>query len=236
MSTGHDDFESEPIRGLPKRLPPGEHILWQGAPNWWQLAKQAFHIRLAAIYLAVLMAWRAGVRISATGDGHAALAVIASLLPIALIGLGLLALLGWLYSRTTVYTITNRRLVMRTGVAFPVAINVPFAVMSAADLRIGAGGAGDIAIALSGCRLAYVNLWPHVRPWRFKNPEPTLRAIPDAGRVAEILSTALREFAPANLAETQAASFAENAVRPTLGPSAMRETPSGMPTSFGLSS
>ena len=29
----HDDFDQEPIRGLPEMLPEGETILWHGAPN-----------------------------------------------------------------------------------------------------------------------------------------------------------------------------------------------------------
>ncbi len=35
----HDDFEAEPIKGLPEMPPEGEVILWQGQPNWWPSAK-----------------------------------------------------------------------------------------------------------------------------------------------------------------------------------------------------
>jgi hypothetical protein len=34
-------------------------------------------------------------------------------------------------------------------------------------------------------------LWPHARPWYFSPPQPMLRAIPDAAKVAGILASAL---------------------------------------------
>jgi hypothetical protein len=190
VSSGHDDYKVEPIRGLPEKLPPGERILWQGAPQWRQLAIDVFHVRAVAIYFVGLMAWR--------GSVHGAVAGILSVLPMALVGLGLLALLAYLSSRTTVYTITDRRLVLRIGIALPVAINLPFNVIGAAGLRVRSGGSGDIPLTLSAAeRVAYSNLWPHVRPWRFKAPEPMLRSIPDAENVARILGSALRAFAAA---------------------------------------
>jgi hypothetical protein len=35
-------------------------------------------------------------------------------------------------------------------------------------------------------------LWPHVRSWHFKKPKPSLRCIPDAPEVAEILANAAK--------------------------------------------
>jgi hypothetical protein len=40
----HDDFNFEPIRGLPEALPADEHILWQGRPNSLRLAKDAWSL------------------------------------------------------------------------------------------------------------------------------------------------------------------------------------------------
>jgi hypothetical protein len=39
--------------------------------------------------------------------------------------------------------------------------------------------------------VAYLLLWPHARPLHFRNPQPCLRAIPDADQVAKLLATAL---------------------------------------------
>jgi len=33
------EYEYEPVPGLPQRLPQGERILWQGAPDWQTLAR-----------------------------------------------------------------------------------------------------------------------------------------------------------------------------------------------------
>ena len=41
-----------------------------------------------------------------------------------------------------------------------------------------------------GARLSYIMTWPHVRPWKMKQTQPALRCIPDAKKVAEILSEA----------------------------------------------
>jgi hypothetical protein len=201
VSRGHDDYQVEPIRGLPEKPPPGEDILWQGAPHWWQLAKDVFHIRAVAIYFGALMAWRASVRMTDASDGAAALAAVISLLPVALFGLALLALLAWLSSRTTVYTITNRRLVLRIGVALPTAINIPFSAIGSVGFCRRAAGTGNIALTLTGAdRMAYSNLWPHVRPWRLTAPEPMLRAVPQAAEVADLLAAALRDAAlPSNV-------------------------------------
>jgi hypothetical protein len=200
MNSGHDDYQSEPIRGLPEKPPPGEHILWQGAPNWPRLAVRVFHLRKVAIYFAALIAWRAGAQLAHAGHGYSAIAAGLSLLPVALIGLSLLASLAWLSSRTTVYTITNRRVVLRIGVALPTAINIPFCAIGAAGLRIDAGGYGDIPLTLAGAdRMGYVSLWPHVRPWRLNSPEPLLRSIPDARRVAALLGAAVHAALPATV-------------------------------------
>jgi hypothetical protein len=187
------DYEFEPVRGLPEPLPPGETILWQGTPNWRRLARDAFHTRKVAIYFGLLAAWRVAAGWS---DGEAAgpIAVsVAILAGLAVAGLGMLALLAWLSAKATVYTLTSKRLVMRFGVALPLTVNIPYRIVGAADVAPNADGSGDIALALTGeGRLAYLALWPHVRPWRVSNPQPMLRAIPNVADVAEILADAVQ--------------------------------------------
>jgi hypothetical protein len=192
MSHGHNDFDFEPIRGLPARLPKGERILWQGEPQWKTVAFQVFHVRLVAIYFAVLYGW--GV-MTALADGAPvgqAVTQGAVLAPLAALAIGVLCVLAWLVGRTTVYTVTNRRIVMRYGMALPVTVNLPFAQIASAALRPYPSGTGDIPLSLSGrSRLAYLHLWPHARPWRVRRSEPMLRAVPNAEKVAQILSRAL---------------------------------------------
>jgi hypothetical protein len=195
------EHDFEPIRGLPGPLPEGETILWQGAPRWSLLSQQAFHVRLVAAYFALMLAWRAG---GAVIGGQAPILAIESALsvtPIALAAVGMLALLGWLNSRTTVYTITNRRIVMRFGAALTKAINIPFTIIEGAALKPLGHGAGDLAIALKApSKIGFLNLWPHARPWRVTAPQPTLRAVPDALAVATILAGAMEKQMPAELA------------------------------------
>jgi hypothetical protein len=187
------EHESEPIRGLPELPPAGEEILWQGAPCWRRLARSVFHVDKLAIYFAAMAAWRIG---SALSDGQTVPGAAVSAAPLALLGLaalGILTGIAWLQGRTTVYTVTNRRVVMRFGVALDMAVNLPFAGIQSAALRVHRDGTGDIPLSVSDAhRLGYVMLWPHARPWRFgRRVEPMLRAVPDAEAVAETLTRAV---------------------------------------------
>ena len=186
------EHEFEAAHGLPEPLPAGERMLWQGAPDWHALAVQALHLRAAAIYFALLLLWQmAGTAADGAGIARTLLAALPLAL-LALFALGTLALIAWLMGRSTVYTITDRRVVMRIGIVLTVTFNLPYRSIQNADLRLDPrGGTGDIALALkSPDRIAYLHLWPHARPWRIARPEPMLRGVPDAAAVARILSGA----------------------------------------------
>ena len=180
MITEHDH---EPIPGLPGLLPPGERILWQGKPVRAALARDAFHVRLIAGYFALLLAvalvsgggWL-GVGLTLAG-GTA--------------GMALLQLLAWAAARSSIYTLTNRRIVFRIGVALPKCINLPLTQISAIDLHERADGTGDLPLTVLGRqRLGYLALWPHARPWRLADPQPMLRGIADAATVAATIGRA----------------------------------------------
>ena len=103
----------------------------------------------------------------------------------------LLALVAWVLARTTVYTVTNRRVAMRIGAALTVTLNIPFSCLAAADVSVGRNGIGTIALRTTGAtRLSYLVCWPHVRPWRIARTEPALRCIPNVAHVAELLADA----------------------------------------------
>jgi len=187
VSAGND----LPVRGLPDRLPPGETILWQGAPEWRALAVRAFHVRKVAAYFALLAAW---IVVSTAAEGGPVAEAAGSVGIAALLGtaaIAILILLAWLSSRTTVYTITDRRVAMRIGIALPMYVNLPFRIVGSAALAAQPDGTGDIPLSLNDGRMAYFALWPHARPWRIGKPEPMLRAVPDARRVAGLLGRAL---------------------------------------------
>lgn len=185
-----DEYENEPIRGLPGRLPEGEVLLWQGSPSAKTFAIHALHVRPVAGYFVLLALWRC---FEARDAGIAT--IVGSGLWTLLLGATTLTLLGlfaWAVSRTSIYTITSRRVVFRVGVALQKAFNVPFSVIAAANLRSFAGGAGDLALTLTPeARIAYATIWPHARPMKIGAPEPMFRSTPDAARVATILADAV---------------------------------------------
>lgn len=199
------DFDFEPVKGLPQELPSGERMLWQGAPRWQDLALHAFHARKVLLYFIALAVVQAAVRLwSGTPLADAAMPFL-WLIPMGLVAAGILTGLAYASARTTVYTMTSKRIVMRIGIALPITMNLPFKLVDAAAIRLHANGSGDITLKLHGKnRIAYLILWPHARPLHFSHPQPALRAIPNADRVASLLADALAN-APATAAAPAAA-------------------------------
>jgi len=189
-SHGHE-HEFEPEYGLPEALPKGEHILWQGSPAFATVARRIFHVRKIAVYFALLLALRAANTMSDGGTLMDGLGSIALLSFLAVMGLVALMALAWATARTAVYTLTDKRLVMRIGVALTLTFNLPLRTMRSAALRQQVGDCADIVIDLAtDDRIAWLHLWPHVRPWKLAQPQPMLRAVPDAVRVAGLLAQA----------------------------------------------
>ncbi len=190
MSHDHDDFAVEPIRGLPELLPKGEEILWQGQPNWWELAKDALNVRWVAAYFVGFAIWRAVVA-GETQPFWEAVRTGSPFLILGAVACGILCIIALIQAKATVYTITNRRVAMRIGAALTMTLNLPYTWIGTASLALRKNGTGTIALNLLGeTRLSYLNTWPHVRPWRMKRTEPALRCIPDAAKVASLLSDA----------------------------------------------
>lgn len=186
----HDDFATEPVPGLPGHLPPGEVVLWQGRPDTWRLAREAFALDWFVAYSVLLVLWRASV---AWSEGGAAQAVAVGLpyAALGLIGAGVIWWLARAQARATLYTITTQRVAMRIGAALTLTLNLPFAQIEGAALDLRRGGTGTIALRMvAGTRIAALTLWPHMRPWRLGRPEPALRCIPDAAEVARLLAEA----------------------------------------------
>jgi hypothetical protein len=192
INAPHDDYAGEPIPGLPAELPEGEKLLWQGSPGWRSLAIRAFHVRKVAIYFAVLMVWRfASSKMDGVGTFEA-LSHAGGLVPVALVGICIILLLAYAYARMTIYSITSKRVMIRSGVAMPITVNLPFKRIDGAGLKLHGDGTGDIPLKLSkDDRIAIMAIWPNIRPWKVAQPEPMLRSLPDAGGVADILAAAL---------------------------------------------
>ena len=190
-SSREHEHEFEPQYGLPERLPQGESILWQASPDVATLAREAFHLRTLCVYFAALLAARAGLEMGAGADALGVLLSLKWLLPLSLTALAIIWTLAWLTARTTVYTLTDKRLVMRLGIVLTVTFNLPLTRLGAADLREHRRGFGDISVLLSpGDHIAWVHLWPSARPWHLARPQPTIRCVANAASLASRLSAA----------------------------------------------
>ena len=178
--------------GLPGRLPEGERILWQGSPDWRVMIRRVFHLRGLAAYFGILLAYFAA---KSFGRGTPLMEMIhdtAELAALALVPIMVLGLYAWGTGRATTYTITNRRVAIKMGIALPMTMNLPYTRIDGASFRPARDDSGDIALQLAaGERVAYFMLWPHARPWRMAKAEPMLRAVPQAAQVAHILARAL---------------------------------------------
>jgi hypothetical protein len=176
-------------------LPEGESIVWQGSPAWRPLARDVFKTRWVAAYFAVLVVGRIVMLALSGEDVSAAAESIATMLALFAGALGILTLVGWLHARSTLYTITTHRVVMRIGPALSMTWNLPFRRIVSADLRLSDDGTGDIVLRVDdkGPTRSWL-LWPHIAPGHFFDPRPSLRSLPRAERVAEKLQAAVAKW------------------------------------------
>lgn len=205
-----DDFQFEPLRGLPEHLPKGEEILWQGRPSAWAFARDGLLLYWLAVYFLFLIFWR----VMASFDQGWGL-IIQSTLPLFIFACGTLSLfylIALILCKTTVYTITTRRVVIRKGAALSFSLNLPFSRLRTAHLKERSDGTGNLALEMKDdLHLSYLTLWPHIRPWMMKTPQPTLRSIPDVVTVGEVLLNAASPIMTRNASETSAAVFPHHA-------------------------
>jgi hypothetical protein len=198
---------------------PDEAVLWKGRPGVGLLARTAFHAHSAGCYMAALT-------VIAVLLGRTNAALFAGGLGVVLVAL--LYLLAWLSARTTLYILTDERIIMRIGMAIETRINLPLKQISAAHLRMRGNGNGDIAFELAGERLlGAALLWPHMRPWHYAMPQPMLRAVPDAAHVAQLVAETRARFGAVThgLREKREATPANGEGPPQRAPAAGRRTP-----------
>ena len=193
------EYEYEPIPGLPGELPEGEHVLWQATPSWESLAKRVFQVYTLSLYFILLIVAHLIFRVM---DGAPASMITGTLAwqgGLAVAVIALLALLAQLYAKGTLYTLTNRRLVIRSGVALPMIINLPLSKVESAGLRRLRDGTGDITfLPAPDTKVYWMMLWPHVRPFHFKRVQPLLRGVEDPDAVARLLVNVIEELRETN--------------------------------------
>ncbi len=180
------------IKPLPEKLPEGEQVLWQHSPSWQPFGRRVFQLGKIALYFLVIIVWVALSAYLNSGEWMGVLRALSWSVPPVMMVMGVLTFIAWLYARTTVFTITNRRVVIQSGLALPSAVNLPFSKIDSADLKTFSDGTGDIELNISGPRLLYSMIWPNLRMLRVNRPTPVLRALADPQQAADILGRALK--------------------------------------------
>jgi hypothetical protein len=179
------------IRGVPHPLPAGERLLWEGAPQMRLLATHVFHWRLIAAYFAIMLGWWLVSTPESVGSDVWVSSVFVRVSLSAFV-LGLAFGLAKAVASTTWYAITTHRVVLRIGMVFSVSVNIPFKLLVSAGAGRFKDGSGQVTLVLAKeHRLAYSVLWPHCRVFRLNNPEPVLRALPNAEEIGRILADAV---------------------------------------------
>ena len=180
------------LRGVEMPLPEGERVLWQGNPSRNALALHAFHARKIAIYFWVLIVLTA---FFSQGEPQPMKFFTTSALWLAIGGAMATAFaltVSMLSSRTSLYAITERRVVMKIGIALPVVLNIPLNIIDGVGVKKRTDGSGDLSLKLANkSRVAYAVLWPHARAWHVRYPEPLLRGIANVDAVGDLLRQAL---------------------------------------------
>ena len=171
---------------------PPERVLWEGRPTWPSILRHVFHLRALTLYFVAVVIWQIVDAMSAGEPANNLLASTVGFAGLALGCLAILSMMAWLIWRTTTYLITDRRIVLRFGVALPATLDVPLNLVQNASVTVHSDGTGDIAFELpKDQRIAPLLLWPHLKPWQLTKPEPMLRGIDNPEQVAELFANAL---------------------------------------------
>ncbi len=89
-------------------------------------------------------------------------------------------------------------------------LNLPYERLEGVALRLKKDGTGDLPIRIMAPnKIAYAHLWPHARPWHLSQPEPMLRAIPNAEHVGQLLAEAMSKIVDGTSAKAAVASKAK---------------------------
>ena len=183
---GMTEYEDEPVEGLPDFLPEGETMVWQGRPTVAAMARRVFFIPHLALYFGLLIAGHTVYRLM---EGASVAQVMGTFVWQAGLAATVLVLLAWLarsYAASVMYTLTSERLVIRSGVALPMMVNIPIEQITAADMRVYRDGTGDIVLTpVADRKLHWVLLWPNVSAWYSRPVRPLLRGLAEPHRAAD---------------------------------------------------
>jgi hypothetical protein len=188
----HSEEARARITGVEEPLPPGESLVWEGQPDVKTVAFRVLYLRAILVYWALIAAgFLAAGALGGRGSGNLA-ADLVWLMVVAAVGSGLIFGLAAAIRSSTTYALTDRRVVIRMGVAFPSVLNLPLHRIDSVDVRVTGKDregreVGDLVLTPAGGeRVGWLYLWPHVKPWAWRDPVPAFRAIPEAAYVGKL--------------------------------------------------
>ena len=168
-------------------IPDGESILWKGRPSLWGFSWTLFGLKWLALYLSILSI--VSIARFFASDFHTAFYF--DFLPFFLSGIFasiILVGLATIQAYSTVYIITENRVIIKTGAALSFLISMPFKKIKEVNLQKRGAAIGTISFELfSKKRVPYISCWPSVRPWKFKKTQPAFSCVGSVDEVATIL-------------------------------------------------
>lgn len=190
--------DGAPMRPVGVRLEPGEQILWQGRPEVSALRRHLLKMRWLAAYFAVLLGWKLTLIVAVRGMRPQEVFDTAVLLAQGAALTGILAYLAWALARSTTYTVTTLRVVIRHGIALQGTVDIPLRAIRSVAVRIHYDGIGDVALTVrDGGGVGLSKLWPNVRGLSLSAPVPMLRGLRDAAVLGGQLARRLDNPMPA---------------------------------------
>ena len=185
-----------------ENLPADEVLIWQGRPEANAIAIRAMYLWYVVAYLFGLVVLRTGYLVMGDAPISEWSALLAWQSLASLFIVGVIVGLSVLYGKTTIYSLTNRRLILRTGAAVPIHVNFPLEQIASADLKVFSDGTGDIALKLENSdKLYWLLLWPNVRSWWVRPLQPLLRGLRDFELAASTLASAAKAESTVSLGQ-----------------------------------
>ena len=183
-------IDKSPPKDILGAIPENEDIIWYGRPELRRFCLSALGLRYLLLYLLIVALFN----LSSNFGNFSFFIYLEIMVPYIIscfLATVLLVIIGISQVMPTVYVITSKRIIIRSGMALIFMLNVPFDKIANIDKQIFKDGCGNISFKLiNNKRVPFFASWPSVRPWYFNNPEPTFRCISNVDVIALKLADA----------------------------------------------
>ena len=176
-------------------IPDGEEIYWHGQPDWRSLGYHAFGCKYLVLYF-IISAFYAVSQIKMNFSFNAFFGQYVTFVISGVVAGAILFLLAYVAARHTCYVITEKRVVIRTGIALVFLLNVPLKNIISIDKQSLWHGRGNLSFkSRSKKRIPYLSCWPSVKSGSLLEPIPIFRSILNIEEIGNLVG----EMAAKNL-------------------------------------